>query len=465
MISHKGDHGRAQGTGFYGIKSSCSELNDSEIPSVFRLLDFSRNPIQGTSLFITGFLQIKWRERIACSVIENFFYAILSHNLMVMIEPNPDNPDELFEIDSTSLGSWFNALEAKSELKTNDPGNENALHEARMFWEIVKDNDPSAELQDHDLGHIRLWIRTAEGLPGKVGLVRGTGMLVTTKQRNLIRFPGFRDFLALCVFEDPDGNEILRKMENPKHDQFEPERLMESEKKRGRQALKRISDWIRSEVKKQAGPPQGAEHRTVLAELATYLPDYSPEEPFEDAGHSDSSSFDEPGFGERVTIRRKPVRRPPQAYPSLGLEAESEGDEDENDTGDVNGGNGGSGESNTGGGGGPNQGTGIDGTGTHWGRRESNVRIYGVRILPVSEQDNLYEVSFFADKDGPVRLILQEAGDSSAISRADIRSATDGISLEKLNVSQKKRTSFRITADAPIGGRAWRVSAMSKVEG
>ena len=52
--------------------------------------------------------------------------------------------------------------------------------------------------------------------------------LVTTQQRNLIRFPGFRDFAALCVFEDPKGNELLRRMENPRHDQFEPDRLPEA---------------------------------------------------------------------------------------------------------------------------------------------------------------------------------------------------------------------------------------------
>ena len=59
-------------------------------------------------------------------------------------------------------------------------------------------------------------------------------MLVTTQQRNLIRFPGFRDFAALCVFEDPVGNELLRRMENPRHEQFEPDRLPEGDRERGR---------------------------------------------------------------------------------------------------------------------------------------------------------------------------------------------------------------------------------------
>ena len=98
-------------------------------------------------------------------------------------------------------------------------------------------------------------------------------------------------------------------MENPKHDQFEPDRLPKDERSRGRSALKRITAWIRSEIPKQAWPPEGG-RRTVLSELAVYLPDYQPEEPFDDVGHDGSESSGEPGVGERVTLTLKPVRRP-----------------------------------------------------------------------------------------------------------------------------------------------------------
>ena len=123
---------------------------------------------------------------------------------------------------------------------------------ARVFWTLSQDA-PVAEKQDSDLGHCRLWLRTAEGLPSKVAFVRRTGMLVTTQQPGLIRFPGFREFAALCVFEDPAGNELLRRMENPKHDQFESDRLPKDDRSRGRNALKRVTDWIRNEIKNRRG--------------------------------------------------------------------------------------------------------------------------------------------------------------------------------------------------------------------
>ena len=364
LISHKGMEGEeTQATGFFGVKKDCRELTQN-IPAPFRLLDQLRQrPVQGTSLAIMGFQETDdWRRRVAASAIGNFFFAIGTGRLTVIVEP--DESDELMEIDRGSLDNWFQYLAGAAGPNASEDAADNALQEAQTFWEISKD-DPVAEKQDVDLGHCRLWMRTAKGLPSKVAFVRRTGMLVTDQQRGLMRFPGFREFAALCVFEDPTGNELLRRMENPKHDQFEPDRLPKDERSRGRQALKRITDWIRSEVRKQAGPPEGGK-KTILSELAVYLPDYQPEEPFDDAGHDGDGSSGEPGFGERVTLTLKPVRRPPPSYPLPVGPSDQDGDDEGDDTGntggagtDTNGGKGGDG--------GRGEGDGRGGTGTRGG--------------------------------------------------------------------------------------------------
>ena len=462
LISHKDIEGEeTQGTGFFGVKKNCRELTQ-KIPEPFRLLDQSERPVQGTSLAIMGFREADdWRRRVAASAIGNFFFAIGTGRLTVIVEP--DESDELMEIDRGSLDDWFQYLAGAAGPNASEDASDNALQEAQTFWEISKD-EPVAEKQDVDLGHCRLWMRTAEGLPSKVAFVRQTGMLVTDQQRGLIRFPGFREFAALCVFEDPAGNELLRRMENPKHDQFEPDRLPKDERGRGRQALKRITDWIRSEVRKQAGPPEGGK-KTVLSELAVYLPNYQPEEPFDDAGHDGDGSSGEPGFGERVTLTLKPVRR---TAPSSLLPVDSSdqgGDDDGDDTGNA----GGAGTGTNGGedgDGGRGEGDGRGGTGTRGGgSRQRGIPVSGVRILPIAGRGNCYRLSFIADADGVARLALEEAGDSFVVPRPDVRTVADGVSLDSVPVAKGQRIALEITADGPIDGRAWRLSAVAVPEG
>ena len=455
LMSHTNAEGEeTQGTGFFGAKKNCLELTQ-KIPQSFRVLDQHRRPVQGTSLAIMGFRETDdWRRRVAASTIGNFFYAIGTGRLTVIVEP--DESSELMEIDRRSLENWFQHLTEDTGPDDPEKTADDPLQEAQIFWKLSRD-EPVAEKQDSELGHCRLWIHTAEGLPGKVAFVRRTGMLVTTQQPGLIRFHGYREFAALCVFEDPAGNELLRRMENPKHDQFEPDRLPKDERGRGRSALKRITDWIRSEIRKQAGPPEGG-RRTVLSELAVYLPDYQPEEPFDDAGHDDGKGSGEPGFGERVTLTLKPVRRP--APPIAPVDDHSDGISD--GAGDDMGGKGGAGTGSGGSGeGGRGEGDGQGGTGTQGGgSTQRGIPVSGVRILPTVGRENCYQLSFMADADGIARLAFEEAGDSSTLPRDDIRAVAEDASLDRVRVAKGQRTVVEITSDGPIDGRAWRLSAV-----
>ena len=276
LMSHQHDHVKTQGTGFYGVKQDCNEVTEA-IPAVFRLLDVTGEPIRGTSLLVTGFSEgANWQQRVASSIIENFFHAIASGSLRVLIEPEHD----FFDIEESSLGESFDKLE---DSVANDLIDEDgsALKRARDFWSLSDGTIEPVEKQDQDLGHCKLWIRVGDGLPSRVALIRRTGMLITDQQPGLLRFSLYRAFTAMCVFEDPAGNELLRRMENPEHNKFEPDRLPEAERERGKKALKRITDWIRNEISKKAGPVD-AGVSTVLSELSALLPDLNPEEPFDD---------------------------------------------------------------------------------------------------------------------------------------------------------------------------------------
>ena len=460
LMSHEGDEGETQGTGFYGTRNGCRELTDTEVPQPFRMLEKDTTaPIQGTSLTIAGFREPKnWRWRIAASVIESFFYAVDRGKLTVIVEPDlAFDALDLFEIDKSSLGDWFDFLE--KSIESEDYGGvdiDRSLRQARAFWDISK-GEPQAEKQDQDLGHCRLWIRVEDGLPSKVGFVRQTGMLVTTQQPRLIRFPGYQDFAALCVFDDPKGNELLRRMENPQHDKFEPDRLTGDEQKKGRRALARVVNWIREEIRKYAAPP-AVEGSIDLSELAAYLPNFHPNESIEDTAHGDGSKREQ-GFGDRVQVTLKPIRRP---MPSLSLEEES--DEDGDSDGDNLGLGGGAGTGSNGGGngnGGHGEGDGSGGTGVKGGghRNAKRLPVSNIRLLPIPGHENRYQLRFRAGESGVAKLKLEEAGDSSLIPREDIRTVNDDESLEEVKLVEGQYCDIDITADMPMNGRAWHLSA------
>jgi len=464
LISHQSTEGETQGTGFYGYTESCTELEGSQIPTRFRVLEkVDGSPVFGTSIVISGFnVTQDWRSLIASSVIESFFHAIQIGVLDVMLEPDESVSESgLYVINKETLSDWFHNLRSTCE-NDDESGYEEGsmIEQARTFWEISTGDGTVEETQDPDLGHCRLWVRVAEGLPSRVALVRHTGMLITTQQQGLIRFPGFREFAALCVFEDPKGNELLRQMENPKHDQFEPDRLPENQRERGRRSLRRITRWMRDAVRKHAGPPEGGK-KTVLSELATYLPDYQPFDQFEEA-EENIEGVKEPGFGDRLTLTLKPIRRSlPTPIPIEVEDPVKSAEGDGVDSG-VHGGGGtatNQGERGTGGSG---EGDAEGGSGTRGGHTDAkSIPISNVRILSVKGTKNRYRVSFRAGADVVARLELTEAGDSSAIPRDDVCAVQEGVTLDRIQLRKGKSTIVDITAETPIGGRAWRVSAFS----
>ena len=165
LMSHQHKDTEVQGTGFYGLRDGCVEMTTS-IPECFRMTTQESRPVLGTSLSIAGFMQARdWRRRVASSVIENYFYAIDRGQLKVLIEPGDDDSD-LFEIDDTTLGSCFaTLLDGSSDSEDEQAEGGNSLSQARAFWEISDANAPAIEKQDQDLGHCRLWIRVADGVP------------------------------------------------------------------------------------------------------------------------------------------------------------------------------------------------------------------------------------------------------------------------------------------------------------
>ena len=438
LMSHEAGGAVRQNVGFFGVIDECRELEDADIPPEIKKTD--RPPRFGTSLWIAGFPgEDGWQERIARQVAASFFGAIENRRLTVTLEPSKGMEDAgLIAMNDESLQEWFDYLDSDAEAEGAEE-----VRDARLFWELLRE-EPTAECQDYDLGHCRLWIRVSDSgdLPRKVGLMRNTGMLITTRQRNLIQFHGTRGFVAICRFEGDEGNALLRQMENPTHDQFEPDRIENDPKRQAtaRTALRRVTSWIREEITKRAAPPVSAEP-TPLSELSRLLPDLEPsEDSFGDGGDGEN----EPSFGGAPAVALKPRARP--APPSVPGE-----DEDDPEAWGIE-------QPTNGGGRNERQ---KKRRREQQGKREQ-LPVSDARMTQMPGHANRYKVSFTPRADGRASIDLMEAGDSQLVARDDLRIVgQDGslIPTTTMELTAGQRVEFEITAEQPIGERAWLVRA------
>ena len=463
LMSHVGADGEeTQGTGFFGLMDGCRELRGDAVPSQIAITEAGSG--NGTSLWIAGFEGgADWQLRIASSVIENFFSAIADGQLAVTLETNQAMDErDLIGIDRHNLATWFEWLSGGDDLAV---GEDDALAEARAFSETMLGDDVSLrEHHDADLGHCVLYVKVGEGLPSKVALIRRTGMLITSDQRGakgrpgLQKFPGMRDFAAVCRFDSEEGNELLRQMENPQHNQFEPDRLPSELQDIGRRALNRIARWIRSEISALAAPVVSDEI-TVLSELADLLPELEPDDPF---GSGDEGTGDRRFDAAAATIRLKPRRR--STAPVLDDDGEAEGD-------DAGGEEGGAGEGqNEGEGGtgfGAGDGGGQGGSGAKGGGRASDACvIHDVRVLSADDQGHAFKIAFTPETSvSSAGVRIAEAGDSTPIDRADLLVRSDNgpavrISEFRVDLESGRRTELLVEGDDRVDGRAWRLQVV-----
>ena len=113
-----------------------------------------------------------------------------------------------------------------------------------------------------------LGILLGDQYPKKVAFVRN-GMLITDNLYRLQRFPGMKN-LSQSSNARARGNELLKQMEPPRNDEFQPERLpTEEDRKKGRTALRQLSDFVRKHLNEYAKNP--VEEKINLDELRGLL--------------------------------------------------------------------------------------------------------------------------------------------------------------------------------------------------
>lgn len=258
-----------RGTGFWGHRKGClplTELSD-QVPGWLRMsnADGSLEGQCGTMLSIIGYSPARnWQQVLAANIVENFFGAIWRGELEVEIKNGP-----------TITAATIDAILVDSSVRASiadQPGEPELFTNVASYLTALKGGTEVeiAKTENLHLGACELRILVGENLPKRVAVLRN-GMLITEGLPGLRRFSDFKEFAAVLECTAEKGLSLLRAMEPPRHDAFEPDRLPPDRRAAGKTALRELADWVRKMLIRYAKDP--VQEETNLDELADYFGD------------------------------------------------------------------------------------------------------------------------------------------------------------------------------------------------
>lgn len=273
-ISHR------RGDVFYGAEGFWGGEDFSALAELSAVPEWMRRTLVGTSIFSVGFRQENgWEERIKLAVLCNFVSAIDAGNVEFNVNGTLINRSTL---DSLLLSSDLENSAGAYDLKSQ------FLVARRLLENLRSETSVERRIDDKYLGSFILRVLPKHGMPKSVHVIRN-GIYITNNfkkfAQSMASFNGTSDFIALLSpAPDQEGakaSRILKSLENPAHDAFEPDRIVEqSRRDEVRLAIKRVVERIRALLKEIAKVEEGG--TLQLDDLSEVLAD--------SAGQGESSS-------------------------------------------------------------------------------------------------------------------------------------------------------------------------------
>lgn len=270
LMSHYDKKGKLKrGVGFWGIREKCQPVlgilpkSTGWLQRVANQEDFPTK--KGTTISVLGFEGEKnWRELLAAYVAENFFGAISNKKLEV-------NIDNKIVLSQDTISGIFENSEINKVIETQKDEPER-FNNCKAYLSAIQNSDEVQieETEARYLGRCNMRILVGENLPKKVCILRN-GMLITDELSGLRLFSDFKEFAAVIECKSIKGNQLLREMEPPRHDDFQPDRLPIEKRTIGKRALSDLAKWAREALKKHAKDP--VSDITALDELKDFFGD------------------------------------------------------------------------------------------------------------------------------------------------------------------------------------------------
>lgn len=272
LVSFKDDDGDIKrGVGSYGLKQN-SLRNGPFMP-----LDFWRKTM-GTDVTIAGYRETSdWQNDLLASVLRNFWYAILKEDLTVKIQD--------IQIDHGNLDHHMAKQFVNEDFKDHIKPIGNPL---KYYLAVKEGNELSQDAHLPILGSCKFFFRHIEKPMNYIAMIRRSHMVIYSRP---FYFPS--PYAGVFICDDKIGNEELRKMEPPAHDDWDPNRNDIN----GKKIYEEITYFIRSRL--DALKENQNYEPLDIPELYKYLPyDEDNDNNSYEAQNSNESTSDKGGITE-----------------------------------------------------------------------------------------------------------------------------------------------------------------------
>jgi len=392
---------KAQHVGYLG-EDGASIRNPSRIPQVFR-----RNET-GTDIFILGYQGgSSWQSDLKMAVVENFWVALMNKKLVVKVEEEIIDADKLPQL-----------MEEYSSRRS---------FTAHHFYKAAISSDRiEATEQLPSLGEVSLTLIAGSGLPKRIAMVRNTGMVIYQK-----KFVSAIPYAGLFICDDPKGNERLRKMEPPRHDDWDKNR---PSYRANVKTLTELYDWIKGEIRSLK--PSEESQISEIPDLYKWLPD--DEDGSSNSNETEYGTEPDESSSKKPKVEDIPIRTVKRIDENAGL-LNLNGSEDKGtgsgaeSGGSAPGGNegGGGGNAGSGSGTGEERNRSGDGEGASDGKKGAKIKI-GSRIFLAEVPTGTYRAVLKAEQSQTAEIKFYAVGDDSVPVQVSVDKAwlDDGSALE-----------------------------------
>lgn len=389
LATHLKNDEPTQGTGYFGKINKNKPLEDE----YYELDEFYRRDKVGTDLFVMGFNgDDDWEKNIIKSVLESFFFAIYEGRLKMKVGNT--------EINSQSLPALLEEYTKEDE----------ECLSYQYYQAIINGNKHEVNLKSSD--NVELYLLEGKHLPKKVAMVRGTGMKIFDKGH----FRGLTRFVGVMVAKGNEINKLLRSIEPPAHDSWQPERN-EDNVQYAKKVLKEINSWVNEKVRDLSN--LGDIEELDIEGVSQYLPDEDDIAPFD---NSDKEKEDLATLPKEVKVEDTPIKNKFEAKTVTSV-GEVDLDQGEEDTGgpspkkeksNKKGGksNGGKGKNGNGSnkGKGPNtDGEDIEPSGDNEAKPPLELKDF--RSACINPKDGIYRISYTPSRDGKGYIVVNIVGE------------------------------------------------------